>query len=179
MREGTDKYDQSEEGGYSYAEKLALVSQELMAPQEIGLTSSAEAIKEITGEEEVGPKLGDFITFEASVIPLRLRAHWAWQEQTIKTQGATQKEFEAKWAEDHKDEYAIQGSMHSGTCHATLQRLYADPIIGFVEMIRQCGDLLEAKYNDLKKTDPNPVITRDDPRANLGAGAPNAAPQGK
>lgn len=174
MREGTDQYDDGK-GGFSYAEKLALVAQGMMAPESIGLSSQEQAYKEITGEEELSPKLGDFVTFEASTIPSELRAHWACDELKVKPSGFVAKEWEAKWVEEHKDEYAVQGTLHSGTCHATLQRLYSDPIIGFVEMIRQAADLLEAKYNDLKKTDPNPIITRTDKRAIASASQARSA----
>jgi hypothetical protein len=166
MREGTEKYDDSAQGGYSYAEKLALAAQGLMDPQEIGLppddAGQKRALQEISGDEELKPKLGDFVTFEASVVPIQLRAHWARQDLKVVPSGVTAREWEEEWIKEHKHEWAVQGSLHSGTCHATLQRIYADPIIGFVEMMRQAADLLQAKYEDLKRTDPRPIIYRTD-----------------
>jgi len=181
MREGTDKYDDRDKGGYSYTEKLSLAAQGLMDPQSIGLppeeAGQKAAIQEITGQEQPGPKLGDFVTFEASIVPLELRAHWARQDLKVVPTGFVAREWEQKWIEEHKDEYASQGSLHSGTCHATLQRLYSDPILGFVEMMRQAADLLEAKYEELKRNDPNPIITRTDQAKASGASTTFGAPK--
>jgi hypothetical protein len=181
MREGTDKYDDGSKGGYSYTEKLALVAQDMMAPTEIGLTSREEAIKEITGEEDPGIKLGDFITFEASVIPNELRAHWARQDLKVAPTGVTAQEWEAAWIEEHKNEFAIQGTVHSGTCHATVQRMYTDPILGFCDMMKNTATMLETKYEEIKKNDPNPIITRTDrkqaPNTSKTAPAPSSEQQ--
>jgi len=169
MREGTDKYDDRETGGYSYAEKLALVAQDVMDPKEIGLTSRAEAVREITGEEKPSEKLGDFVTFQVSVVPIELRAHWARQEASILTEGETAREWEQKWIEKNKDTYAVQGDVHSGHLHAKFGQTFSDPIKGFCVMLRNVADMLETKYEELKKNDPNPIITRKDQQASKKA----------
>ncbi len=157
-----DKYDDSKEGGYSVAEKLAMVAQEQMDPAELGLPDAKAAKNIITGENEKPEvmKLGDFVTFEASVVPPRLRAHWAYQDLEVKP--GNQKDWEANWCEEHKDEYAIQGLLHSGAMAARVGQLFRDPILGFCELMRKNAQILEDKYNELKKTDPNPIVTRDE-----------------
>lgn len=169
MREGTDKYDDRDKGGYSYAEKLKLAAEGLMDPQEIGLPPDAAGVK--AANEELNPKpvlmkLGDFVTFEASVVPPQLRAHWACQDLAIKPDNP--KAWEADWCEQHKTEFAVQGLLHSGALAAKVGQLFKDPILGFVEMMRKAADILEQKYNELKKTDPNPVITREEAAAQAG-----------
>jgi hypothetical protein len=164
MRTGTDKYDDSKSGGYSYADKLEMVAKEWMAPEEIGLTSHDEARQEIAGveKEPQQPKLGDFVTFEASIVPPSLLAHWAYQEQKLKLPLKDQREWEAKWCEEHSGEFQVQAILHTGTLMARSGQTYADPILGFCEQLHKAATLLEAKYNELKKTDPNPIITRDE-----------------
>ncbi len=163
MREGTDKYDDKANGGYSYPEKLAMAAQGLLDPTEIGLPPDEAGQKAALNELDDKPKLmklGDFATIELSVVPPQLRAHWAYQDLAIKPDNM--KEYEANWCEEHKNEYAIQGLLHSGSLAARVGQLFTDPIIGFVELMHKCADILEQKYNELKKTDPNPIITRDE-----------------
>ena len=164
MREGTDKYDDSNKGGYSYAEKLALAAQGHMDPQEIGLppeeAGQKAAIDELDGKKPELMKLGDFVTFEASVVPIQLRAHWALQD--LKIQPENPKGWEADWCEEHKAEVAIQGLLHSGGLAARIGQLFTDPILGFVQLMRKSADILEEKYNELKQTDPNPIVTREE-----------------
>lgn len=166
MREGTGKYDDSDKGGYSYGEKLRLVAAGQMDPQEIGLPPDLAGQKAAIDELDQKPKLlklGDFLTVEMSVVPPQLRAHWECQDLKIKPDNP--KEWEAKWCEDHKNEYAIQGLLHSGALISRAGQLFSDPILGFVEMLRKYADLVEQKYNELKQTDPNPIITRDEAEA--------------
>jgi hypothetical protein len=176
MREGTDKYDDKEQGGYDYGEKLALVAQGLMDPKSIGLPpgddGQRKAYEEITGKPTLAAKLGDFVTFEASTIPNEIRAHWARQELKVIPAGLTAKEWELKWIDDHKGEVAVQGTLHSGTCHSVMQRLYTDPILGFANMLRGAAEMLEQKYEELKKNDPEPIIYRETPTARQAPVAP-------
>ena len=164
MREGTDKYDDSKEGGYSYAEKLALAAQGHMDPQEIGLppeeAGQKAAIDELDGKKPEILKLGDFMTIEMSVVPPQLRAHWAFQDLAIKPDN--QKGWEANWCEEHKNEFAIQGRLHSGGLVAQVGQLFTDPILGFVQLLKTYATLVEDKYNELKQTDPNPIVTREE-----------------
>jgi hypothetical protein len=163
MREGTDKYDDSKDGGYSYGEKLKMAAEGMLDPQEIGLPKDDAGIK--AAQNELKPptvmKLGDFVTFEASVVPPQLRAHWAWQDLAVKP-SEHMKAWEAEWCADHKNEHAIQGLLHSGALAAKVGQLFTDPILGFVDLMRKAADILEQKYKELKENDPNPIITRDE-----------------
>lgn len=166
MREGSDKYDDSSKGGYNYAEKLRLVAAGQMDPREIGLPPEEAGQKAAIDELDEKPKLlklGDFLTVEMSVVPIQLRAHWA--RQDLKIQPDNPKAWEADWCEQHKSEYAIQGLLHSGGLIARAGQLFNDPILGFVSFLRTYADLVEKKYNELKQTDPNPIITRDEAKA--------------
>jgi hypothetical protein len=163
MREGTDKYDDTDKGGYSYAEKLALASQGLLDPQEIGLPPEDAGIK--AAQEELHPKpkalkLGDFVTVEASVVPPQIRARW--ERQDLAVQPDNSKAWEADWCEQHKNEFAIQGLLTSGFLAAKVGQIFSDPILGFVQLLRNYADLLEHKYNELKQTDPNPIMSREE-----------------
>ena len=160
-REGTEKYNDADKGGYNYAEKLALAAQGMMDPKEIGMTSQEDAIKAITGEEKPSPKAGDFITFHASTIPNEVRARWARSELKVIPQDFAADEFEQKWVEERDGiEFAVQGEMHCGTLFTQMRQLYRDPILGFAHMLRHAADLLETKYNELKATDPNCILSR-------------------
>lgn len=155
------KYDDSEKGGFSYLEKLALVAQGNMDPKEIGMVSADEAIMEITGAKKTLPFLGDWITFEASVVPVAIRAQWALQELKIKPNDAAQ--WKADWSEQHKSEWQIQSIMRSGNVQAQADQAFTDPILGFAEMMRKAATLLELRYEQLKKENPDqPFKTRDD-----------------
>jgi hypothetical protein len=165
-REGTEKYDDSATGGYSYPEKLAAVAEGLMDPKSIGLppdkAGQKAAIEEMIGQKPTLPKFGDFITFEASVVPQELRAHWARQDTGLAMDKAAAADWEAQWIEKHAKEYAIQGRIHSGTIAGQFGQIFSDPILGFCEMLRKTADMLQDRYNELLKTDPNPIVTRYD-----------------
>ena len=159
----SDKYDDSEKGGYSYAEKLALVSKGQMDPKEIGMASADDAIYEITGLKPAPkqPWLGDWMTFEASVVPLEVRSKWARQElKVIPTNPA---QWEAEWRNEHKDEYQIQCVFRSGNEQARVDQTFTDPILGFAELMRRSSDLLLVRYEQIKKENPDkPIKTRSD-----------------
>ncbi len=148
--------------GFSYAEKLSLVAAGNMDPKEIGVASAEEAQLKILGEAPPQVKLGDYVMFEASVVPLALRAHWAAQE--LKVIPTDKKAWEEQWIEKNKNTFAIQGQIQSGTCMARAGQIYSDPILGLCEQMHRAADLLKEKYEELKKTDPNPILTRDEIR---------------
>jgi hypothetical protein len=159
----SDKYDDSQKGGYSYSEKLALVSKGLMDPHEIGMTSQDDAIYEITGLKPP-PKvgfLGDWVTFEASVVPLEVRSKWARAEQKVIPPDP--KMWEAEWRQEHQKEHQIQGILRSGNVQARVDQIFTDPILGFAELLRRVSDMLLVRYEQLKKENPeHPFKTRAD-----------------
>jgi hypothetical protein len=172
----SDKYDDSDKGGHSYAEKLALVSKGLMDPKEIGMVSADDAIYEITGLKKppTEPWLGDWITFEASVVPLEVRSKWARQE--LKVIPTNPQQWEAEWRQEHKNEFQVQTVLRSGNVQARLDQIFTDPILGFAELLRRSSDLLLVRYEQIKKENPRqPIKTRSDleaeKRAALSAGS--------
>jgi hypothetical protein len=166
MRDGTEKYDEAAQGGYSYADKLKAVAAGMMDPQEIGLppdqAGQKAAIDEIDDKEPTKEKFGDFVQFEASVVPQELRAHWARQDTGLVMDKLAAKDWEEKWVKEHEGEFAIQGRFQSGTIAAQFGQLFRDPVLGFAEMLRKLADLVTEKYEELKKADPNPIVTRYD-----------------
>lgn len=159
----SDKYDDSQSGGYSYAEKLAMVSKGMMDPHEIGMTSQDDAIYEITGLKPAPnlPWLGDWVTFEASVVPIEVRAKWARAE--LKVIPPNPDQWEAEWRSEHKDEYQVQGILRSGNVQARVDQIFTDPILGFAEFLRRVSDMLLIRYEQIKKENPeHPIKTRSD-----------------
>jgi hypothetical protein len=157
------KYDDSQTGGYSYSEKLALVAKGLMEPKEIGMASADDAIYEITGlkKPDAQPWLSDFITFEASVVPLEVRAQWARQEEKVIP--ADSVGWKEAWMDKHRNEHRIQAILRSGNIKAMLDQTFTDPIYGFAELLRQASDMLTQKYEEIKQTNPEkPVKTREE-----------------
>lgn len=137
--EEINKYDDSAKGGYSYAEKLQLVAEDKMDPKEIGLASADQAKLQVMPDAEPNRKFGDFITFEASVVPLALRARWARQdEKVIPIDTAV---WEANWIEAHRHEYAIQCRARCGNALATLERLVTEPHEGFFILLDDVAKL--------------------------------------
>lgn len=154
-------YDDTAKGGYSYLEKLALVSKGQMNPKEIGMASADDAIYEITGTKAPLPFLGDWITFEASVVPLGVRSQWA--RQDLKIIPPNPAEWEAEWREAHKTEFHVQAILKSGSVAANVDQKFTDPILGFAEMLRRAADLLVVRYEQIKNENPEkPVKTRED-----------------
>lgn len=156
----SDKYDDKEKGGYGYAEKLALVAKGLMNPNEIGMASADEAIFEITGTKPPPPFLGDWVTFEASVIPLEVQSKWA--RQALKVIPTNPAEWEAEWREKHKNEFRLQGILRSGSCMAQVDQTYTDPILGMAELMGRAAKILLDRYDQLKKETDKPIKTRYD-----------------
>lgn len=142
--EASNQYDDSAKGGYSYEEKLKLVAEGNMAPEEIGLASADQAQEQVPQE----PELGKYITFETSEVPLELRALWARQE--LKIQPANPKGWIADYIEEHSNEHLIQARVRSGNQQGVLQRLVTEPVLGMILLMREAADLMEKKYADLQ-----------------------------
>lgn len=131
---------------YTKEEKLALVAQELMAPEEVGLASAEEAKAIIMPEEAKKIELGHMVEFAASVVPIELRAQWAYQETKIVLAPSDKTAWLENWIGENKNSYLIQGRMNCGNAQAQFQREYKDPILGLSQMLRLCGEMLEKQY---------------------------------
>jgi hypothetical protein len=134
------------QGDYSYEEKLALVANNMMAPEEVGLASAEEAILKIEGKEPPKIELGNAVEFAASVVPIELRAQWAYQDTKIVLAPSDKTAWIENWIGEHKNEYLIQGRMHCGTAMAQFQRTFKDPVLGLSQMLALCGTMLEKQY---------------------------------
>lgn len=147
---GTDNYDDSAKGGYSYAEKLAAVADGLMDPKEIGMASAEEAQVKLLPDKLKKPVFGTTMMFRAGVVPLELRAHWAEQEYKAERKiVSADTDFDKEaWMEAHKNEFPIQGDFICGQATAKFGQTFADPILGLCQMLRKCADMLEAKYTE-------------------------------
>ncbi len=157
----SNQYDDTEKGGFTYLEKLALVAKGQMNPNEIGMASQDDAIYEITGKKRPDAWLGDWVTFEASIVPLNVRAQWA--RQALKVVPTDTAQWEADWRAEHKDEHQVQGILKSGSVGAVVDQTYADPILGFAEMLRRAATMLEQRYEEIKIANPDkPIKTRED-----------------
>jgi hypothetical protein len=168
----SNKYDDSEKGGFSYMDKLVMVSKDMMDPKEIGMTSKDDAIYEITGLKKPPAEsyLSDWLTFEVAEVPVAVRARWA--RQDLKVVPTDKALWESQWAEEHKNEHRLQVVMRSGNIQARLDQTFTDPILGFAELMRQASDMLLQRYEQIKKENPRkPVKTREDIEAEKRAAA--------
>lgn len=149
--------------GYTYGEKLALVAQELMDPKEIGLASAEEAKLRILGDPKPEIKLGNFVTFEASVVPLTIRAEWARQEAKIVP-------FDTEaWMAEHKKEFRIQARLRCGTAFGLFDQTFSEPIAGLIAMMENAVARLREKLAEEQAAEANtetpalPAPTTDEP----------------
>jgi hypothetical protein len=148
---GTENYDDSAKGGYSYAEKLQQVALGNMDPKEIGMASQEDAQLKIEPKEAVKPKIGTTVMFRAGAIPMELRVMWARQQHNAERKIiSAETDFdEAAWIEANKNEYPIQGDLICGQAAAKFQQTFKDPVLGLCQMLKKAGAMLEAKYMEL------------------------------
>jgi hypothetical protein len=148
---GTEQYDDSAKGGYSYAEKLQQVALGNMDPKSIGMTSAEDAQLKIEPKEKVAPKIGTTVLFRAGAVPMELRVLWAKQEhnKNRKIISAETDFDEAAWIEANKNDFPIQGDLICGQAAAKFSQTYKDPVLGLCQMLKKAGAMLEAKYLEL------------------------------
>lgn len=129
--------------------KLAMVAAELMDPKEIGLSTAEEAKLQIMPPAEKVGMLGDFVTFEASEIPLELRAKWAQDaDKVILTKSEAVNHRDA-WIEAHANSMLIQCRLRCGTILGTFQQEYdrskVAKALAFADLMVKCAGQLGAK----------------------------------
>jgi hypothetical protein len=146
MSNDITKYDDKDKGGYSYAEKLKMVAEEQMDPKEIGLASADDAKLQIMPDAAPKRQLGDFITFEASAVPLDLRAQWAYSEEKIIPPDKAA--WIAEWKEKNKDSIVLQSRVRCGTALATAGRTVSDMVLGFCVMLEDAAALIRKEYEE-------------------------------
>lgn len=129
-------------------EKLNLIAEGLMAPEDAGLSSVEQAKLEIMPDAQPIPQFGDSLRFECGIVPIELRARWAREESTIIPTDISG--WEEEWREANKNTFLVQGHMQCGTVGAQFERTYSDPILGLVLTMRRCADMIEARYSEGK-----------------------------
>ncbi len=146
---GTDNYDDTAKGGYSYAEKLEQVALGNMAPEEIGMASAEEAQIKLVPDSEKKPRLATTLIFRAGSVPIELRLLWAEQEfkksRNIISADSAGFDKEA-WLKENENIFNVQGDLCCGQARARFGQTFKDPIIGLAMMLRIAADKLEAKY---------------------------------
>lgn len=129
--------------GYTPQEKLQLIAAGNMDPKELGLVSQEEAQLQILKKEPAIPVLKDFITFEASEVPLALRAHWARKDLTVIPTNTTV--WEADWCETTSD-HRVQARIRCGTAMAILDQTFSESLPGMIKLMRDAAQILENQY---------------------------------
>lgn len=136
----------NESAEYTKEEKLALVADGLMAPEEVGLVSAEEAHLQLMPEAEREVVFGNELFLQMGVIPLELRAEWAYDENKIILAPADKTAWIEEWIGENKKTYRIQGGLRCGSLQGKFERTFRDPVIGLAQMLRVAADMLEAKY---------------------------------
>jgi hypothetical protein len=146
----------SENGGsdpspeaYTPTEILEQVALGNMSPLDAGITGPIPII----GESQPDPanlrvlpkgptprKFGEQMEFQASVVPLTIRAEWERQDAKIIP-------FDTEaWIEQHKNEYRVQAMLACGNGVLRLDETYSDGVLGFCDIMRKAAQMLEEAY---------------------------------
>jgi hypothetical protein len=132
---------------FTKEEKLALVADELMAPEEVGLTNAKDAeLQLLPDAKPAAPNFGNEILLQAGVIPLELRAEWAYQDNKIIMAPKDKTEWLSDWMVDNHNTYRVQGAIRCGNLEAKFERIYSDPVMGLADALRMAADRLEIAY---------------------------------
>jgi hypothetical protein len=154
MSDSINQYDDTAKGGYTYEEKLKMVSEGMMDPKEIGMPEGKQG--EVEAKKQLPPELGDTVYFIAKEIPIYLVAQNEMKKLTV--QPANPRKWMADWTDDNIDKHVVQARIESGNQQGGMQRVVTDPFLGMLILMREAADLLEAKYHELNKPK---VITPD------------------
>lgn len=136
----------NESAEFTQEEKLALVADGLMAPEEAGIASAEEAHLEIEPQAKPKPDFGDTVMLQAGVIPLELRAQWAYQDTKIILAPADKTQWIKDWMKENSNTFKIQCGMRCGNLEAKFQRTYTDPVLGLAAILEIASRQLEAAY---------------------------------
>ncbi len=137
----------NEEPGYEA--KLAMVATGMMDPKEIGLATAEEAQLKIMPDPEKVAMLGDFVTFEASEVPLELRAKWDQDQSKIILSKSEAADARDAYVEENKDSMLIQCRLRCGTLLGTFQQEYdrtrTAKAMAFADLMVKCAQQLATK----------------------------------
>lgn len=142
---------------YTYPEKLAMVSQGLMAPEEVGVANAEEAqALQVMDAPPKQPHLGDFCTFEVSEVPIELRKLWAKQESKIIIAFD-----EDAWQAEHGGTHLLQARLRCGNVATMLEQTVTDVVAGFAAMLANAGMVLNQMKERFDKGDFAPPVRKD------------------
>lgn len=143
--------------GYTYPEKLALVSRGLMAPEEVGCATAEEAqALQVMPDPPKQAFLGDYCQFEVSEVPLKLRCLWAKQDSKI-INGFDEED----WMEKNKGTHLLQARLRCGNVGTMLEQTYTDVVAGFALMLAAASEVLTKMKESYDKGEMNPPVKED------------------
>lgn len=154
-------------GEYTQEEKLALVAANMMAPEEVGLTSAEDAQKQIMPPEKQELKLGKGLRLECWIVPPEIRAEWAYGDTKIILAPTDKTAWIEKWLEDNKNTFLIQARLHCGNGHMEFEQLFKDEVLGLCAMTKTAAEKLEKLYlgnEAVKDNPPQPETTDESPK---------------
>lgn len=132
-----------------YAAKLAMVATGMMDPKEIGCASAEEAQLKIMPDPEKVAMLGDYVTFEASEVPLELRAKWKQDESKLILSASEAATAREAFVEENKDSMLIQCRVRCGTLLGTFQQEYdrskTAKAMAFADLMVKCAQQLATR----------------------------------
>lgn len=131
---------------FTHEEKLALVADGAMAPEEVGLASAEEAKLQIEPEQKARPNFGNEVFLQAGVVPIELRAEWAYDEMKVQLAPKDKTAWIQDWIEKNQKTYRVQASVRSGNIQAKFERTFTDPVLGLAAMLVLAGQQMEAAY---------------------------------
>ena len=155
--------DEKNPNEYTYAEKLAAVNAGLMDPAELGViptpgdqadsTAGGVEIKPATPEELAKkPETGDYIVFQAAVMPPDLLAEWARIEAKKESKILPFKFDKEQWKEEHKHEHRIQARFQCGTAAGTIEGTFSDKVLGLCNLLDAAAKQIREFYENEKNT---------------------------
>lgn len=145
---------------FTHAEKMALVADGAMDPKEVGLTSAEEAHLQIVPEDKPKFDFGTTLFLQAGVVPMELRAEWAYKETKIILAPSDKTQFLEDYIKENSGTYRIQGALRCGNLEAKFERTYKNPVLGLAAILELAGKQLESAYTGVP-TEP----TTDNPEA--------------
>jgi len=150
---------------YTFAEKLAAVNAGVMAPEDLGVlptpgdaseaTAGGLEIKPATPEELAKkPETGDYIVFQAAVVPLDLRATWSELDAKATNKILPFTFDKEAWKDAHKHEHVIQAKFQCGTASGAIEGKFSDKVLGLCNLLDAASKQIREFYaNEKSKTD--------------------------
>jgi hypothetical protein len=148
---------------YTFAEKLAAVNAGVMAPEDLGVlptpgdaseaTAGGVEIKPATPEELAKkPETGDYIVFQAAVVPPDLRSEWARLDAKAENKILPFAFDKEAWKKAHEAEHLIQAKFQCGTASGAIEGKFSDKILGLCNLLDAASKQLREFYANEQKS---------------------------